>query len=417
MKMNKLLKSLIVSLVLSTTINAQESNSEDDLLIKALIYTQDGYPQKAAQAWKKLFELTNNDKYLIEYFSSSLMYKDMKDIIKELKEILAKKKNKELYELLTNLYFKEGQDADALKLLESEKNLTIEELYQLAYLYSVKGQDDKALQIYKKIYAKEKTWESLKGILSILSKDRKLKEAKELLYKATQDKSVKLPTEAYLVLAGLLDYKKETNKAIEVFERLYSDNPKTEYLKQLISLYLYKNDIKKLISLLEETHYDDKLLYEVYVSNKNYIKAYKLLYKLKKSSKAPQWLAEEAILTYEIANKLNAVDNKTIEKMTKLFEEAFKKGVKDPEYLNYYGYTLIDYGKDIKKGIEYVKKALKSDPKNIYYLDSLAWGYFKLNNCQKAKEIIDKIYKLENVVTEDEIIKHKNKIYKCSKEK
>jgi tetratricopeptide (TPR) repeat protein len=415
--MNKIFKNLILSLVLATALNAQERVSEDELLIKALIYTQDGFYKESAQAWKKLFELTNNDKYLIEYFNSSLMYKDMKDIIKELKEILSKKKNKELYELLTNLYFKEGQDNDALKLLEGEKNLTIEELYQLAYLYSVKGQDNKALEIYKKIYNKEKSWESLKGILSILSKEKKLKEAKELLYNASKDKSVKLPTEAYLVLAGLLDYKKETNKAIEVFEKLYSDNPKTEYLKQLISLYLYKNDIKKLISLLEETHYDDKLLYEVYVSNKNYVKAYKLLNKLKKSSKMPQWLAEEAILTYEIANKYNAVDDKTIAKMSKLFEEAFKKGVKDPEYYNYYGYTLIDYGKDIKKGIEYVKKALKNNPKNIYYLDSLAWGYFKLNNCQKAKEIIDKVYNIANIVKEDEIIKHKNKIYKCSKEK
>lgn len=404
----KIIKYILIAIILLQSI-ANANEAEDELIVKAIYYSQEE-PEIAAKYWKELFELTNNEDYLIEYFYASLAYKDIKEVIKELKEVLSKKKSKELYELLGSLYTREGNTDGVIEVIEKLSDNNIESLYELAYLYTLKGNEEKALKIYKKIYNIEHSWKSLKGMLSILVRQNKRQEAAKILWEAIN--RYKMPKEAYIVMAGLLDINKEYKKAIFVFNKLYEMTKDKEYLKQLISLYLYKKDYDSLIPLLEKTHFDDNLLFELYIAKHQKIKAYKLLDKLYKQSKDPKWLAQKAILTYEIANDYKAVDDNVLNYMAKLFKEAFKQGVDEPMYYNYYGYTLIDYNKDIKEGIKYVKKALLKKPNSSFYLDSLAWGYYKLNRCKEAKEIMDKIKKL-GPIKEDEIIKHDKMIQEC----
>ena len=52
---------------------------------------------------------------------------------------------------------------------------------------------------------------------------------------------------------------------------------------------------------------------------------------------------------------------------------------------------MIDYDLDIKGGMKYVQEALDQSPNSYEFLDSLAWGYYKLGDCQKAKELFSKI--------------------------
>ena len=401
---------LVVMLFSFTQIGATNLN-EDELIMKAIYYTDNKDAKNGAKIWKKLFEKTNKEKYLVEYFYTSLQYKDIKDVIKELKKTLSKKKNKELYELLAGLYSKEGNTDGLLEVIKDTASDT-ESMYELAYLYTIKGKDKEALKIYKKIYAKEKSWEALKGELSILAKQNRITEASNRLWEAISTNE-NMPKDALLVYVGLIDLKKDTNKAIFAFKKLYESTKDKKYLKQLISLYLFKKDYDSIIKLLEKTHYDDKLLYELYLSKRRTIDAYKLLYHMYQKSKDPKWLAERAILNFEIASELNAVDDRVINRVIELFDKAIKGGAKNPTYYNYYGYTLIDYDKDIKKGIKLIKKALKKEPDNIYYLDSLAWGYYKLKDCKKAKKIMAKIKKIESIDLEDDILKHDKLIQSC----
>ena len=404
----KIIKYILTAIILLQSI-AYANEAEDELIVKAIYYSQKE-PELAATYWKKLFELTNDEDYLIEYFYASLAYKDIKDVIKELKEVLSKKKNKELYELLGSLYTREGNTDGVIEVIEKLSDNNIESLYELAYLYTLKGNEEKALKIYKKIYNIEHSWKSLKGMLSILVRQNRRQEAAKILWEAL--KKYKMPKEAYIVMAGLINIKQDYKKAIYVFNKLYEMTKDKEYLKQLISLYLYKRDYDSLIPILEKTHFDDNLLFELYIAKHQKVKAYKLLDKLYKQSKNPKWLAQKAILTYEIANDYKAVDDNVLNYMAKLFKEAFKQGLDEPMYYNYYGYTLIDYNKDINEGIKYVKKALLKKPNNSFYLDSLAWGYYKLKKCKEAKEIMDKIKKL-GPIKEDEIIKHDKMIQEC----
>ena len=405
----KTIKYILVVLLLSSVIYADNKKSEDELIMQALVYS-DSNPKEAAETWKKLFELTNNEKYLVEYFYASLAYRDIKDVIKELKVVLSKKKSKELYELLGGLYSKDGNTDGVIEVMEDMSGKDIDSMYELAYLYSLKGEDNKSLSIYKKIYKKEHTWKSLKGIISILYKHKKEAEASALLWNAIQKE--KLPTEAYMVYTGFLNLKKDTKKAIYVFTKLYSITKDKKYIKQLISLYLYAKDYNKLIKLLEQTHYDDSLLYELYISKQENVKAYSLLDDLYEKTKNPKWIGEKAILTYEIANSYQAVDKRVLKAMSNLFEKAFKLGLNSGMYYNYYGYTLIDYNYNIKKGIEYAKKAIATNSKNIFYLDSLAWGFYKLDKCAEAKKIASDMKKLGKI-EEDDILEHIKKIENC----
>ena len=59
-----------------------------------------------------------------------------------------------------------------------------------------------------------------------------------------------------------------------------------------------------------------------------------------------------------------------------------------PEALNYLGYSLAVLEKNLDRAEVLVKNALKAEPNNGYYLDSLAWVFFKQGKLDKAWETI-----------------------------
>lgn len=72
----------------------------------------------------------------------------------------------------------------------------------------------------------------------------------------------------------------------------------------------------------------------------------------------------------------------------------------DPEHaqaLNFVGYTLVEQDRDLERAQVLIKKALRLDPGNGYFLDSLAWLYFKTGRLQKAwKTISEAVSKVQS---------------------
>jgi len=70
-------------------------------------------------------------------------------------------------------------------------------------------------------------------------------------------------------------------------------------------------------------------------------------------------------------------------------EEQFKKVLSvnpnNAEALNYYGYMLGDLGTRLDEAEDLVRRALKDEPYNGAYLDSLGWIYFKENKLADAE--------------------------------
>jgi hypothetical protein len=64
--------------------------------------------------------------------------------------------------------------------------------------------------------------------------------------------------------------------------------------------------------------------------------------------------------------------------------------------------------------VEIVKDALKAQPNNSYYLDSLAWGYYKLHMCKEAYREMKRVVDMEGLDEED-IAQHWTAIQNCNK--
>jgi len=217
-----------------------------------------------------------------------------------------------------------------------------------------------------------------------------------------------------LIGSRLLGFYSEQNNIdglLSTYKRLYALEQDEELAKKIIQIYMYKRDYIHLIDFLEESQSDDEVLLQLYSSARNYKKAYPLADKLYKKTADLAFLGQSAIYEYESATDKNSkvLLSRVVDKLTTVTTSD-----KSPIYLNYLGYILIDHKLDVKKGMLYIREVLKLEPDSAYYLDSLAWGYYRLGNCKKAKSIMDKVLKLEGG-DNAEVIEHVNAINKCIK--
>jgi tetratricopeptide (TPR) repeat protein len=81
-------------------------------------------------------------------------------------------------------------------------------------------------------------------------------------------------------------------------------------------------------------------------------------------------------------------------------EEEFKKALvadaKNGFVLNYYGYMLGDLGQRLDEAESLVQRALKEEPYNGGYLDSLGWIYYKQNKLPAAEATLRKAIERES---------------------
>lgn len=214
-------------------------------------------------------------------------------------------------------------------------------------------------------------------------------------------------------LAAMYGDEGDVEAMVKTYVRLYNTDPSDEEIADnIVKLYGYQKDYSKLMLFLEGCHCNDELLLQLYVDAKLYSKAGVLAKKLYNKNYDPQFLAQSAIYTYENAG--DKIDKKTLDIVIHDLQEAIEADPKDM-YLNYLGYLLIDKNINIPKGIEYVKQALKTQSDSAYYIDSLAWGYYKLHKCKEAKPLMDQV--VEKIgQDEQEIQEHVQAINKCIKE-
>jgi tetratricopeptide (TPR) repeat protein len=72
----------------------------------------------------------------------------------------------------------------------------------------------------------------------------------------------------------------------------------------------------------------------------------------------------------------------------KTLREVIKETPGNPIALNNLGYFLTERGEKLDEAVEMIKQALKVDPKNSSYLDSLGWAYFKLGKLNEAEKYL-----------------------------
>lgn len=69
--------------------------------------------------------------------------------------------------------------------------------------------------------------------------------------------------------------------------------------------------------------------------------------------------------------------------------KALKLSPDQPEVLNYLAYTWVDHGKNMQKALEMLQRALASAPQDPYIIDSVGWTLFRLGQYEQAVDYLE----------------------------
>ena len=400
-----------------TEVKTKKFEPENQYIILALESESQRLYYDARQLYFDLFENTNNYEYLVKCLIISTNLKDFESVKTLVSEYL--KDNIKEEEVMLRLY-----SFSLFKLEEKQKAILYGEklisLYPNSINYELLGSlylDDKqylkAYQFFEKSFILDNSSTSLQTLTNIqyfnLSQKKEAIEKIENYFKSN-------PYEFNLAvqLASFYEQEKQKDKLISHLKNVYyfykkSDN---QLLVNKAKILFVKataiDNIPLSIEFLEQNGEEDEILLNLYkVSNQNQ-KAYKLVEKLYEKTNNLDYLGQMAVLEFEMSENKKDVLESVISKFDKVLQTT-----NNSVYQNYLAYILIDFEVDINKGLRLVKKALLQQPNNIAYIDTLAWGEYKIKNCKEANNQMKKV--VDEVGLDDEEIKfHWEKIKECS---
>jgi len=337
--------------------------------------------------------------YRMQYECSALMYEKLYSITKQ-EEFLRSMVRTALLSNHYDLYKKHLKEID--KIAEGDNEIA-------SYLvpYYLKEKNYKMAEKYsKEVLKSEKSLKNYQLLAALYIDTKHYKKAEKVLDEYISEFGCD-PAICGMKLF-IKTKQNDVNGTIKLLKRLYEVTKNQSFELELLKLYVSIGDFKSLEKYVRENKDLKKdILIDIYTSVKNYKRAEEISMELYKETKDPIYLADAAIYLYESEYKKNPA---VLKKVIKRFEKSVKK-LKDPMFYNYYGYLLIDHDVDVKKGIKLVKKALTMKPDNEYYLDSLAWGYYKIGKCKEALKILENLKDKD----QDEIKEHIQKVKECLK--
>ena len=371
------------------TLYKQTENSE--YLKKSIFYSY------KAQKFEEMYTLSKKaltvfpqykEYYYRQMIVSLLSQNKTTKALKEAKELIKKYPNDTSYEIMANVYYARKNYKESSKYYESAYTINQNEttLVKLTtVLYTYLNQKDVALAYLE-------TYVQTKGCSSRVICDKLM-----LIYQEQGN------IDGMLSILNRMYLKYKEQPALE---------KTTLMIQNLIVTLLENKDIKEAIKFLEETKIDQAKLINLYYQDGQLKKALKMTRKQYRKTRKPELLGKIAMYEFELAKDKRKVMKHVIAN----FELALSSGINNAGYQNYYGYLLIDFNIDVQKGIKLVQSALKTSPNNLAYLDSLAWGYYKIGNCKKALQIMKQVVKVTRL-KDPEIKLHWTNIQECKKGK
>lgn len=80
----------------------------------------------------------------------------------------------------------------------------------------------------------------------------------------------------------------------------------------------------------------------------------------------------------------------------RIYTELIASDSSDAQALNNYAYSLVERGLDLERALDMANQAIRLDPDNAAYMDTVGWIYFKLGQIDKALEYIRVSVKIED---------------------
>jgi lipopolysaccharide biosynthesis regulator YciM len=395
--------------------NVKAFDAEDAYILFALHAEEIRDYESASKLFSELYKRSNKKEYLYKYLKNLILLKQNNLVVKKVDTEIEKNGydpklvRLKIVALLGDAKIEEAKDV-SISLAKNTKD--VDDYILVSDIYVALKEYDLALKYLQGAYVKEYNEKILDkmSIVMYVNLDRKKDAIAEL------ETYTRMMGCSELICNRLIGfYSKENNLdgLLSTYLRFYESTKNEEVAKKIIQIYTYTKQYVKLMDFLESSGVDNDLLLDLYTSAKNYKKAYELANKLYKESGEVSYLAQSAIYEYESYGENITIDK--VKNTVNKLEDVIKID-RSALYLNYLGYILIDHDIDVKKGMSYIKEVVKSHKNSIYYLDSLAWGYYKLHQCYKAKEIMNKIESLGSD-KEQEVLEHMEAIDKCLKKR
>ena len=391
---------------------------ENQYIILALESENQRLYYDARELYIRLFEKTNNYEYLVKHLAISTQIKDYKIV----KEYASKyyKNNIKQEEIILRLYtfslFKLGDQKEALLNAQKLTNLFQNDVnYELLGTIYLQQKDYlKAYELFEKAFTLNKSANTFLNLTNIQyfnlsQKEEAISKIEQYIKENGHDFNLSMQ------LLAFYEKEQKTEKIIPLLKEMYSEYKKNNEAlmfsktKILLIKYIAKDNVGMAINFLEENKEEDEILLNLYKITNQPSKAYTLLGSLYANSNNLEYLGQQAIIEFEMAEDKRKVLNSVITKFEKVVEN-----IDNHIYENYLAYILIDFNINVSKGVTLVKKALEQEPNNLAYIDTLAWGQYKLKNCKEANKQMKRV--VDEIGLNDEEIKlHWEKIKECKK--
>ncbi len=372
---------------------------EDDYIIKALLDEQNGDLKDALNIYKFLYKKTDKIIYFRRYLTILYDLGKYNEVIKKSDKFLSEQWDDEVFKIKIFALLQEKKLSEAKKELISKFNKKNEFFYtMMAFILTKEHKYKEALEYAKSGYALNPSKKNLLNLSDILVNEKKYNEAIAYLQTYLNEKGCDY--DVCLSLAHIYKEVYDIPNLANIYEKLGRYNP--EYYILALNYYMDEGDYKNAVRIVKKHKLSQEYLMYIYEEKKEYKKAALVAMNLYLKTKDVKYLLKYTIFIYKATP-----NKKTVKEVIKNLE-YIKNYIKTPFVYNFLGYLLIDNNINPKEGLKYVQKAITLNPSNTDYIDSLAWGYYKLHKCKSAWDII------KTVDSDDEtVLLHKKLIKRC----
>jgi len=383
-------------------------DDKDTVGFLAELYAQLSSYKQAAYYYEKLLESEPDNEGALIFLANYYYATDSHpEAIKYLNRLASQyPSNARIFTKLAEIYEKLKNYDDAIK--NYRKSLELENGDKEAHLaisriYEIMKDTQSAIAEYEAYLAEDPDNPVVLAYLGALYFYSGETEKARRHFERLAEISSETATSARIWLGALYADRNDIPSAIYQFEKAARTAPTATIYRYLAELYLRQRDFKSALGALESAARLEPGDYQTY-----FMKGLILMDTGKSGAAVREFTRaidikpdfEDALFYRAVA--YDHLKNYTL--MRKDFERLLVVNPHHHQSANYLAYSLAEKNTDLDKALELVGKALRDEPENPAYLDTLGWIYFKKKNLSEAEKIFERVLRL--VKSDWEILYH-----------